>query len=78
MRVAGHDSKIRNSGLTARRAALLATSLVLGLATGCKPVGPDYKRPEVQAPATYKESGASAVIAPPLVGGLSGSAAQST
>ena len=65
MRVAGHDSKIRNSGLTARRAALLATSLVLGLATGCKPVGPDYKRPEVQAPATYKESGASAVIAPP-------------
>ncbi len=44
---------------------MLAASVALGLATGCKPVGPDYKRPEVLAPATYKESGATAAIVPP-------------
>ena len=69
MRVSGQDSWNRNSGRnfksTAPQAAMLAVSLLLFLATGCKPVGPDYKRPEVQAPAAYKEGGASAVVVPP-------------
>jgi NodT family efflux transporter outer membrane factor (OMF) lipoprotein len=55
---------MRDCGLTPK-AALLAGSLALALATGCKPVGPDYKRPEYQAPAAYKETGASAVVVPP-------------
>jgi NodT family efflux transporter outer membrane factor (OMF) lipoprotein len=33
--------------------------------TGCKPVGPNYNRPTYDAPATYKESGASTVLTPP-------------
>ena len=44
---------------------LLAASLLLVLAIGCKPVGPDYKRPEYQAPPAYKENGASTVLVPP-------------
>jgi NodT family efflux transporter outer membrane factor (OMF) lipoprotein len=43
---------------------MLAASLVLVFA-GCKPVGPDYKRPVYQAPASYKETGASTVLIPP-------------
>jgi outer membrane protein TolC len=35
------------------------------LLTGCKPVGPNYNRPGYQAPAAYKETGASTVLAPP-------------
>jgi len=37
----------------------------LTLLTGCKPVGPNYTRPGYQAPAAYKESGATAVTTPP-------------
>ena len=33
--------------------------------SGCKPVGPNYSRPNVTAPAAYKEVGASAVTPPP-------------
>ncbi len=33
--------------------------------TGCKPVGPNYNRPAFEAPATYKETGATAAIVPP-------------
>jgi len=33
--------------------------------TGCKPVGPNYTRPDSTAPAHYKETGASNVVAPP-------------
>jgi NodT family efflux transporter outer membrane factor (OMF) lipoprotein len=65
MRISGRQGKTLDSGLSATPAALLAASLLLALATGCKPVGPDYKRPEVQAPATYKEGGASAAVVPP-------------
>jgi NodT family efflux transporter outer membrane factor (OMF) lipoprotein len=65
MRISGRQGKNRNSGLSAKKAALFAASLLLVLATGCKPVGPDYKRPEVQAPATYKEGGASTAVVPP-------------
>jgi NodT family efflux transporter outer membrane factor (OMF) lipoprotein len=35
------------------------------LLAGCKPVGPNYNRPAYQAPAAYKEAGATAVLAPP-------------
>jgi len=35
------------------------------LLTGCKPVGPNYSRPGFQAPAAYKETGASSVLVPP-------------
>jgi len=37
----------------------------LGLLSGCKPVGPDYKRPVYNTPAIYKETGASNVTVPP-------------
>ena len=40
----------------------VACSLLL---TGCKPVGPDYNRPGYNAPAVYKEAGASTVTPPP-------------
>ena len=39
--------------------------LVLVLLAGCKPVGPNYNRPGYEAPAAYKETGASTVVAPP-------------
>jgi NodT family efflux transporter outer membrane factor (OMF) lipoprotein len=55
----------RKHRIAAPRAAMLAGSLALVFAVGCKPVGPDYKRPEYQAPASYKETGGSAVIMPP-------------
>ncbi len=48
-----------------RAAAAFAALAALGLLAGCKPVGPDYHRPGYQAPAAYKETGASAVIVPP-------------
>ena len=35
------------------------------LLTGCKPVGPNYSRPGYDAPAAYKETGATAVVPPP-------------
>ena len=40
----------------------LLTSILL---TGCKPVGPDYRRPAYTAPAAYKETGAPSVVPPP-------------
>ena len=39
--------------------------LSLACLTACKPVGPNYNRPGYQAPAAYKETGASAVVVPP-------------
>jgi len=39
--------------------------LALVLLPGCKPAGPNYNRPAYQAPAAYKETGASAVLLPP-------------
>src|SRR5450631_242308 len=32
---------------------------------GCKPVGPNYQQPPYQAPAAYKETGATTVVVPP-------------
>lgn len=48
----------------ARAAAVAAIGAVMAL-TGCKPVGPNYKRPAYQAPAVYKDTGATSVVAPP-------------
>lgn len=48
----------------ARAAAVAAMGAVLAL-TGCKPVGPNYNRPAYQAPAVYKDTGATSVVAPP-------------
>jgi NodT family efflux transporter outer membrane factor (OMF) lipoprotein len=39
--------------------------VALTLLSGCKPVGPNYNRPGYDAPAAYKESGASTVVVPP-------------
>ena len=48
-----------------RQMASAALSLALAfLLTGCKPVGPNYTRPNYTAPPAYKETGASAVQAP--------------
>lgn len=44
--------------------AALALLLPIFLA-GCKPVGPDYKKPAYSAPAAYKEIGAPSVQPPP-------------
>lgn len=43
---------------------LAAAAAALALA-GCKPAGPNYARPNVTAPAAYKEMGASSVTPPP-------------
>ncbi len=44
---------------------LLMAGAALILLSGCKPVGPDYHRPGYNAPAAYKETGASTVTPPP-------------
>ncbi len=46
-------------------AAAAICALTALLAAGCKPVGPNYQRPGYTAPPTYKEAGATAVLAPP-------------
>jgi len=46
-------------------APLLTCFFALTLLTGCKPVGPNYSRPGYEAPAAYKETGATAVVQPP-------------
>ncbi|HWT65478.1 MAG TPA: efflux transporter outer membrane subunit [Terracidiphilus sp.] len=52
---------------TAGAMLLLVTAAVA--LSGCKPVGPNYARPNVTAPATYKEMGAAAVTPPPSPAG---------
>ena len=52
----------RVGNLTAKAGALAALLICLA---GCKPVGPNYNRPTYQAPAVYKEAGASTVVTPP-------------
>jgi NodT family efflux transporter outer membrane factor (OMF) lipoprotein len=44
---------------------VFACLLAVTFLTACKPVGPNYNRPSYEAPAVYKESGASAVTVPP-------------
>ncbi len=45
-------------------ATLVVAGAALVVLVGCKPVGPDYKRPEYAAPATYKEAAAPAMQLP--------------
>ena len=45
--------------------ALLTLSLFL---SACKPVGPNYQRPQYTPPSAYKETGASTVAVPPPTG----------
>ena len=46
------------------RTVVLAGAAVCLLA-GCKPVGPNYHKPDMTAPAAYKETGAPTVAPPP-------------
>ncbi len=48
-----------------RAASLLALGAAAAVLAGCKPVGPDYSRPNVTAPPVYKETGAASVTTPP-------------
>jgi NodT family efflux transporter outer membrane factor (OMF) lipoprotein len=48
-----------------RRPALALVALALSLLAGCKPVGPNYHKPDYTAPAAYKETGAPSVTPPP-------------
>jgi NodT family efflux transporter outer membrane factor (OMF) lipoprotein len=54
---------LKGRGLS-RVAAWPAALLGLAMLAGCKPVGPDYNRPNYTAPPVYKETGASAVQVP--------------
>jgi NodT family efflux transporter outer membrane factor (OMF) lipoprotein len=60
-----HDCETRSAFYARRYVPMLAAGLAVGLMAGCKPVGPDYSRPNYQAPALYKEAGATAVVVPP-------------
>ena len=54
-----------NARKTLEPVSLAIIALATVLLGGCKPVGPDYNRPAYQAPASYKETGASTVLVPP-------------
>jgi len=45
-------------------AGLAVSSLIVCVLAGCKPVGPDYKRPVYVTPPIYKETGATTVTVP--------------
>ena len=45
--------------------SVLAVSALAIVISGCKPVGPNYKRPGYDAPPAYKETGASSAVVPP-------------
>ncbi len=66
--IPGHQSRLPGPGRVAPALLLTAAALAL-LVTGCKPVGPNYKRPGYTAPPAYKEANqqaaASNVVAPP-------------
>ncbi|HEU5352693.1 MAG TPA: efflux transporter outer membrane subunit [Terracidiphilus sp.] len=49
-----------------RRAASLAALAAVACLAGCRPVGPNYTRPQVTAPSAYGESGGPDVHVPPL------------
>jgi NodT family efflux transporter outer membrane factor (OMF) lipoprotein len=52
-------------GKSVSQAPTLIALAALTFLVGCKPVGPNYNRPNVTAPPSYKETGASSVIVPP-------------
>lgn len=53
---------LRTQGTALRAGMALAA---LALLAGCKPVGPNYTRPNATAPDAYKELGAAGVVPPP-------------
>jgi NodT family efflux transporter outer membrane factor (OMF) lipoprotein len=57
-RVGKHEPRL------SRTIAILVAGATLVLA-GCKPVGPNYKKPGFTAPDTYKETGAPSIAPPP-------------
>ncbi len=63
--VSNPQKPIRRGLLFSTFTALVAASFL----AGCKPVGPDYKRPAYTAPAAYKETGAPSVTPPPSPAG---------
>ena len=56
-----------HSKLAPRPFTLTLLTLTLSL-TACKPVGPNYQRPQYTPPPVYKETGASTVVPPPANG----------
>ena len=61
-----NQPKNRVPHISILRCGLLAVTLTGAvLLPGCKPVGPDYKRPVYVTPPIYKETGASTVTVPP-------------
>ena len=52
------------SGKAGKRGALAVMCLIASIFSGCKPVGPDYKRPVYVTPPIYKETGAATVTVP--------------
>ncbi len=64
-RHAGRAGIVRGVARGVLTPAVSVLSLGLLLASGCKPVGPDYKRPGFTPPPIYKETGASNVVVPP-------------
>ena len=66
------------SAMIRRRKTIVAVlGIICGtiLLSGCKPVGPDYKKPAYTAPTVYKETGAPTVAPPPNPAGGSWNAA---
>ena len=55
---------LKNTPRPALAAASLSALALALMLTGCKPVGPDYVKPAYQAPAAWREIGASSVIPP--------------
>ena len=61
LRVGSHEPRPGHP----RIAAVLFVGLTAALLAGCKPVGPNYHKPDFTAPAAYKETGAPSVVPPP-------------
>src|SRR5260370_34411651 len=61
-----HGGQVRMRDLGLRFSSLACAELLaLVVLAGCKPVGPDYRRPVYTAPPAYKETGAPTVVPPP-------------
>lgn len=55
----------QRSSAQAHAAKALALAATVAFLAGCKPVGPNYTRPEMTSPPAYKEMGAANVVPPP-------------
>jgi NodT family efflux transporter outer membrane factor (OMF) lipoprotein len=56
---------VGNHGPNPAKALALLALAAAAFLSGCKPVGPNYHKPDFAAPDTYKESGAPSVTPPP-------------